>query len=112
MGGSGVTQRQDAADPDGKAPVGQHLKGVPDAEIAWTVLSPLAQPPIGHVYGDSLRPVDGGTAVTSYCDWSNIDPIWRDREIPGVGTVTWPVVPATALRATLGILERTVTRPA
>ena len=35
MGGSGVTQRQDAADPDGKAPVGQHLKGVPDAvEVA------------------------------------------------------------------------------
>ncbi len=83
---------------------------VPDAEIAWTVLSPIADPPIGHVYGYSLRPVAGGTAVTSYCDWSAIDPIWRDREIAGIGTVTWPVVPASTLRATLGILERTVMR--
>jgi hypothetical protein len=82
----------------------------PDREIAWTVLSPVADPPVGHIYGYSLRPVDGATEVTSYCDWSNIDPVWRDREIPGVGTVTWPVVPATTLRATLGILDRTVTR--
>lgn len=83
----------------------------PDQEIAWTVLSPVADPPVGHVYGYRLRPVDGGTEVTSYYDWSNIDPIWRDRELPQLGPdvkVTWPVVPATALRATLGILERTV----
>ena len=35
VGGSGVTQGQDVANPDGKASVGQHLKGIPDAvEVA------------------------------------------------------------------------------
>jgi hypothetical protein len=71
-------------------------------EIAWTVVGRL-RPPIGHVYGYRLDPVDGGTFVTSYCDWSNMDPAWRGR-------LTFPIVPATALRATLGILARTVAR--
>ena len=59
--------------------------------------------PIGHVYGYRLEPVDGGTVVTSYYDWSDIDPVRRERDI-------FPVIPGGALRATLGILERVVRR--
>ncbi len=43
----------------------------PDREIAWTVDGTM-QPPIGHVYGYRLEPIDGGTIVTSSYDWSNI----------------------------------------
>ena len=39
--------------------------------------------------------------VTSYYDWSDIDPVWRERDI-------FPIIPEAALRATLGILARTV----
>jgi hypothetical protein len=72
----------------------------PDREIAWTVLGKL-RPPIGHIYGYRLEPVDGGTQVTSYYDWSAIDPVWRERNI-------FPILSERALRATLGILHRTV----
>ena len=71
-----------------------------DREIAWTILG-LIRPPIGHVYGYRLEPIEGGTAVTSYYDWSDIHPDWRDAGI-------FPVLSETALRATLGILARTV----
>jgi hypothetical protein len=72
----------------------------PDREIAWTILGEI-RPQIGHVYGYTLEPVDGGTLVTSYYDWSTIDPVWKDAGI-------FPVISEGALRATLGILERTV----
>jgi hypothetical protein len=72
----------------------------PDREIAWGIAS-FVRPAIGHVYGYTLEPVDGGTLVTSYYDWSAIDPVWRERAI-------FPIIPESALRATLGILERTV----
>ncbi len=75
---------------------------VPDREIAWTILGEI-RPPIGHVYGYLLEPVDGGTLVTSYYDWSSIDPAWKKAGI-------FPVISQGALRATLGILDRTVTR--
>lgn len=75
---------------------------VPDREIAWTVLGQI-RPPIGHIYGYTLEPVEDGTLVTSYYDWSSIDPVWREAEI-------FPVVSEGALRATLGILARTVAR--
>ena len=74
----------------------------PDREIAWTVLGQM-QPPIGHVFGYRLEPAADGTLVTSYCDWSNIDPVWRDSGI-------FPVITDAAIRATLGILARTVAR--
>jgi hypothetical protein len=48
----------------------------PDREIAWTILGQI-RPQIGHVYGYRLEPADGGTVVTSYYDWSEIDPQWR-----------------------------------
>jgi hypothetical protein len=73
-----------------------------DREIAWTILGQI-RPQIGHVYGYSLEPVDGGTLVTSYYDWSDIDPQWKDANI-------FPVISETALRATLGILDRTLAR--
>ncbi len=73
----------------------------PDREIAWTILGQL-RPQIGHVYGYRLDPAeDGGTVVTSYYDWSEIDPAYRDAGI-------FPVISEGALRATLGILDRTV----
>lgn len=72
-------------------------------EIAWTVLGQI-QPPLGHVYGYLLEPgTDGGTRVTSYYDWSKIDESWRAAAI-------FPVISEGALRATLGILARTVRR--
>jgi hypothetical protein len=75
---------------------------VPDREIAWTTLGQI-RPGIGHVYGYTLEPVEGGTLVTSYYDWSNIGPDWKEAGI-------FPVISEGALRATLGILARTVAR--
>jgi hypothetical protein len=76
---------------------------VADREIAWTIIGQI-KPPIGHVYGYRLEPAaDGATLVTSYYDWSNIDPTWREAGI-------FPVISEGALRATLGILDRTVRR--
>jgi Polyketide cyclase / dehydrase and lipid transport len=74
----------------------------PDREIAWTILGQI-RPQIGHVYGYTLEPGADGTVVTSYYDWSNIDESWRKAGI-------FPVIPESALRATLGILARTVAR--
>lgn len=73
---------------------------VPEREIAWTILSRI-RPQLGHVYGYTLQPVDEGTLVTSYYDWSSADQVWKDAGI-------FPVISESALRATLGILARTV----
>jgi hypothetical protein len=69
-----------------------------DQEIAWTIEGQLN---LGHVYGYRLEPVEGGTMVTSYYDWSTVEQTWKDAKI-------FPVIPERALRATLGILARTV----
>ena len=76
----------------------------PDRLISWTVLGRI-RPQIGHVYGYRLEPAPNGegTVVTSFYDWSNIDEKWR-------GAGIFPVVSELALRATLGILDRTVRR--
>ena len=72
-----------------------------DALIEWTI-SGTIQPPIKHLYGYRLAPADdGGTLVTSYYDWSQIDDRYRGR-------VGFPIIPETALKATLGILARNV----
>jgi Polyketide cyclase / dehydrase and lipid transport len=71
---------------------------VPDREIAWTIEGQLS---LGHVYGYTLEPIDQGTLVTSYYDWSSVEQSWKDAAI-------FPVIPESALRATLGILARTV----
>ena len=70
----------------------------PDREIAWTVRGRFN---LGHVYGYRLDPVDAGTLVTSYYDWSAVE-----EKSKGI----FPIIPESALRATLGILARTVAR--
>jgi hypothetical protein len=71
-----------------------------DREVAWKILGQI-KPQIGHVYGYQLEPTDDGTLVTSYYDWSDIAPEWRDAGI-------FPILSEGALRATLGILSRKV----
>ncbi len=73
-----------------------------DRHIAWTIEG-VIKPQIGHVYGYTLEPVEDGTVVTSYYDWSDIDPVWKEADI-------FPIMSELALRATLGILARSVTR--
>lgn len=71
---------------------------VPGREIAWTIDGTI-KPPIGHTYGYRLGPADGGTTVTSYYDWSTAAPEWKK---------IFPVISESALKGTLGILDRTV----
>ena len=80
-----------------------------DRHISWTVLGRI-RPQLGHFYGYRLDPEDseGGeanaaTRVTAYYDWSDIHEDYRDLDI-------FPVLSENALRATLGILDRTVRR--
>ncbi len=86
--------------PMGRYDVTVHIKRfVPDREIAWTIEGQI-KPQIGHIYGYTLEPTDGATLVTSYYDWSEIDPVWKEANI-------FPIISEGALRATLGILSRT-----
>ena len=71
-----------------------------DRFITWEV-SGEGFPSIGHYYGYRLEPVAGGTTVTSIYDWSNVGANWK-------ATGAWPIIPESVLKATLGILERTV----
>ncbi|HZU74947.1 MAG TPA: SRPBCC family protein [Acidimicrobiales bacterium] len=71
-----------------------------DREIAWGI-GGVGMDRIGHVYGYRLEPADDGTLVTQYYDWSRIDESWKPR---------FPILQEGALRATLGILDRTVRR--
>ena len=75
----------------------------PSSRIEWTI-SGAIQPPIRHRYGYRIEPVEEGSLVTSYYDWSDIDEVYRTAEI-------FPVIPEAALRASLGILARTVEQP-
>ncbi|WP_236792800.1 YbhB/YbcL family Raf kinase inhibitor-like protein [Amycolatopsis sp. GM8] len=92
----------------GDVPLGRYdvqvviTKLVPGEEIAWTVEGPVP-PHARHVYGYRLEPAPDGTLVTSYYDWSDVDDDWRKR-------VHFPVISESALKGTLGILERTVRR--
>ncbi|QWF83298.1 YbhB/YbcL family Raf kinase inhibitor-like protein [Amycolatopsis sp. CA-230715] len=92
----------------GDVPLGKYqvevviTKFSPGKEIAWTVEGRV-RPHARHIYGYRLEPVEDGTVVTSYYDWSEVAPEWKER-------LTFPVVPESALKATLGILERTVRR--
>ncbi len=74
----------------------------PDREIAWKLIAEEG-PGWGHYYGYRLEPVEEGTLVTSYYDWSGVDAAWKEAGV-------FPVLSDGALRATLGILARTVTR--
>jgi hypothetical protein len=72
-----------------------------DREIAWTIEHPLVDPPMGYIYGYLLEPVESGTLVTSYYDWSDVHEKYRTQ-------INFPVIPESSLRATLGILARTL----
>jgi hypothetical protein len=90
----------------GDRPLGKYdatviiTKFKPDALIEWTVTA-FDRPPIGHVYGYELAADPDGTLVTSYYDWSQV-PAGPVRD------TLFPVVPQAGLRATLGILARTL----
>ena len=91
----------------GDYPLGQYdvtvtiTKLEPQTLLEWTI-SGVIQPPIRHLYGYRLEALEEGrTLVTSYYDWSEIDERYRDKGI-------FPVIPESALKATLGILARTV----
>jgi hypothetical protein len=71
-----------------------------DRFITWEVSAPNF-PSLGHYYGYRLEPVEGGTLVTSIYDWSAVSDDWKPEGV-------WPIIPELALKATLGILERTV----
>ncbi len=68
-----------------------------DKEIAWNLGPDI---PVPHFYGYRLDSAEHGvTNVTSYYDWSKVTGDLKER---------FPIVPESALRATLGILDRTV----
>lgn len=71
-----------------------------DRHIEWTIEGAI-KPPVGHVFGYRLTSIEGGTAATSYCDWTNARQDFKDMGI-------FPVISETNLLATLGILARTV----
>ncbi|WP_328389343.1 polyketide cyclase [Nocardia sp. NBC_00416] len=71
-----------------------------DAHLAWTV-SREGQAPVDHRYGYRLEPGELGTWVTSYYDWSQIGLQYRAMGI-------FPVLQESVLRASLGLLARTV----
>lgn len=73
-----------------------------DTHIEWTITGGM-EPPLGHVYGYRLEPVEGGTRVTSYYDWSDIHEAYHQ-----LAAEHFPIISETNLRATLGILARTV----
>lgn len=74
----------------------------PDRLITWSILGRI-RPQIGHRYGYRLEPADGGTLVTSVYDWSAARQDFKDSGV-------FPVISEANLRATLGILDRTVRR--
>jgi hypothetical protein len=71
-----------------------------DRYITWEV-SGENFPSIGHYYGYRLEPTDGGTIVTSIYDWSAVSEQWKAGGM-------WPIIPELSIKATLGILERTL----
>jgi hypothetical protein len=71
-----------------------------DRYITWEV-SGQNFPSIGHYYGYRLEPTEGGTIVTSIYDWSAVDEQWKAGGM-------WPIIPELSIKATLGILERTI----
>ncbi|MFD0361131.1 polyketide cyclase [Nocardia sp. GCM10030253] len=71
-----------------------------DAHIEWTVTG-VTEAPVEHRYGYRVEPSEIGTLVTSYYDWSQIAAPYREMGI-------FPLIPESGLRATLGILARTM----
>jgi len=68
----------------------------PDRRIEWT---PSLEH--GYCFGYLLEPTDDGCRTTSYCDWS-------ERAAQGRRHEGFPLISVATLRASLGILARTV----
>jgi hypothetical protein len=68
----------------------------PDRRIEWT---PSVEH--GYCFGYLLEPTDTGCRVISYCDWS-------ERAADGRRSEGFPLISVATLRASLGILARTV----
>ncbi len=95
-------------EPLGDLPMGRYAvlntvtRFEPGVIVEWNVAA-NGRRPVGHVYGYHLDPLDADrTRVTSYCDWSGLNPKLREH-------VRFPVVPLSMLEATLERLERLVT---
>ena len=73
----------------------------PDREIAWTIQGQI-KPQIGHIYGYTAR-AGREAATLGHLVLRLVDhrPQWKEAKI-------FPIIPESALRATLGILERTL----
>ena len=72
-----------------------------DRLLEWTV-GMVDRPKIGHFYGIRLVPIDTSlTLVENYVDWSGVPEKWRTR-------VSWPVVPASMMAASLARLEAAI----
>jgi len=91
----------------GDMPLGQYTvvntvtRFEPVRLLEWTVCGSNGES-IGHVYGYALEPKgDSRTVVTSYCDWQEASDEWKESGF-------FPVISSSTLRATLGILERTL----
>jgi len=74
-----------------------------DREIAWKVLGRCVPRSATSTATASSGRSGGLWSGRTYCDWSDIAPEWRDADI-------FPVISEGALKATLGILDRTVRR--
>ena len=86
----------------GDRPIGKYDATVvitafePDRRIEWT---PSLEH--GYCFGYLLEPIDDGCRTTSYCDWS-------ERAAQGRQHEGFPLISVATLRASLGILARTV----
>lgn len=74
----------------------------PNRLISWSILGTI-RPGIGHRYGYRFEPDGPRTVVTSFYDWSQARQKFKDAGI-------FPVISEANLKATLGILDRTVRR--
>ena len=94
--------------PLGDIPLGKYkvrntvTQFVPDRLFEWGI-GGMDRPPLGHVYGWQLEPVDDNqTDVTNYCDWTDIPEEMRSAR-------SWPIVPVHMLEQSVANLERIAT---
>jgi hypothetical protein len=94
--------------PLGDVPLGKYkvrntvTQFVPDRLFEWGI-GGVDGPPVGHVYGWRLEPVDDAqTDVTNYCDWTDIPEERRSAR-------SWPIVPVHMLERSVANLERIAT---
>jgi hypothetical protein len=94
--------------PLGDIPLGKYqvrntvTQFVPDRLFEWGI-GGMDRPPVGHVYGWQLEPVDDTqTDVTNYCDWTDIPEEMRSAR-------SWPIVPVDMLEQSVANLDRIAT---